>query len=629
MEQMPGRIRFSMAAGKAEEQQAEVGVIQQGWLRQKRRLYVLAEAIRGDPELCRRAVEVIKLTFSKGKLSVTSRLTNALQAAHRITQDENSGRRTETRAGLGVTCAVVQGEDVFIAQAGPSLAYLSDDKGLQKIVPHQQDGEDDQPLGLAEELHVQLRHSRPEGDYALLLTSSALGGLVSEEDLASLVSSEPAPRMHQFYTLVKGEGHFPALLVRPAGASATRFDELWGSFLALLSWRWQEFKSTRMRMLRPTLMLLLFSLGAAILVSAAWYSRDYVTRRSEARFTDLLERAQMMQQEALIAGDRDSTRQQLEEAKGLVDAALAMRRQDAKALALEQELLSGLAKVNAVFELSDIMMVADFNKLMGEAVELSQIIIQESEAYVLDKGTGKVYQVSLKNAIDQGSIAPEVLSCPSERGVSGILWMPSGGLRTQGQLIVFDAERNFWGHDNSDFRPLEVRGVGRWSSLETAAGWQGNLYVLDPTANQVWRYYPTENGYDSEMKGILDSCDLKEAVDSAIDGSVYVLLHSGAVLKFTLGRLEDFAQGGIDKPLSTPNAIFCTPDNVFIYVVDAGNQRIVAFRRDGQFQQQLVSEHFGRLQNIFVDENKGRIYVLSDNKLYIASLPELSRDRDL
>jgi hypothetical protein len=435
--------------------------------------------------------------------------------------------------------------------------------------------------------------------------------------------------MHQFYTLVKGEGHFPALLVRPAGAAVTRFDGLWGSLLSLLSWRWQEFKPTRMRMLRPTLMLLLLSLGAAILVGAAWYSRDYVTRRSEARFTDLLERAQMMQQEALIAGDRESTRQQLEEAKGLVDAALAMRRQDAKALALERGLLSDLAKVNAVFELSDLTMVADFTKLIGGAVELSKIIVHESEAYILDKGTGKVYQVSLESAIGQGLIAPEMLSCPSISGVSGILWMPAGGLRTQGQLIVFDGERNFWEHENNGFQPLKVRGVGRWSSLETAAGWQGNLYVLDSRANQVWRYYPTENGYDSEMKGILDSCDLGEAVDSAIDGSVYVLLHSGAILKFTLGRLEDFPQRGIDKPLSTPNAIFCTLDNVFIYVVDAGNQRIVAFRRDGKFQQQLVSEHFGRLQNIFVDENKGRIYVLSDNKLYIASLPEVSSDKDL
>lgn len=206
--------------------------------------------------------------------------------------------------------------------------------------------------------------------------------------------------------------------------------------------------------------------------------------------------------------------------------------------------------------------------------------------------------------------------------------MPAGGLRSQGQLILFDSERNFWSYDNNGFQSLKVRGAGRWSGLQTANGWQGNLYVLDPLANQVWRYYPTENGYDSEMKGILDSCDLKEAVDSAVDGSVYVLLRSGAVLKFTLGQLQDFGQGGIDKPLSTPNAIFCTPDNVLIYVVDAGNRRIVAFRRDGQFQYQLASENFGQLENIFVDENKGSIYILSDNKVYIASLPKLSGDKE-
>jgi len=630
MGNLPGRVQFKVIEDKAKEGDVGIGVLRQGWPRQRRRLYVLVESTTDDQEGCHRGVEIIKRTFSQEKLSVTASLTNALKAAHQAFLDENRQRAPEKRVGLGVTCAMVQGNDLFLAQAGSNLAYLFSNRGFQRILPNQREGEDNNPLGLAEDLHVRLSRFSLETDSALVIASSSLSGLLSEEDLVALMNSGQAGKAHELYLIKQLERWFPALLIRPARRASNLFSELLSPLLSSPSEHWREnIKPALLRMLRPTVLLLFLVLGSLAIVGSAWYIRGYVTRRSETRFADFLERAQMMRQEALIPEDRESTRQRLEEAKSLVDKALEIKKQDPSALALAEELVSDLAKVNAVFELSDVRLVADFTVLEDGQAELSKIIIRNSDAYVLDEGNGRIYRFPLEGALDPDLAVPEMLSCPSVSKLLGILWMPSGGLRSKGQLIIFDNERNFWVYENNGFQPLKVRGAGRWTLLETATGWQGNLYVLDPPANQVWRYYPTENGYDSEMKGILDSCDLQEAVDSAIDGSVYVLLRSGAILKFTLGRLQDFTQGGIDKPLSTPGAIFCTPDNVFIYVVDAGNQRIVAFRRDGQFQHQLVSEHFGRLQNIFVDENKGVIYVLSDNKVYIASLPKLSGDNEL
>jgi sugar lactone lactonase YvrE len=150
----------------------------------------------------------------------------------------------------------------------------------------------------------------------------------------------------------------------------------------------------------------------------------------------------------------------------------------------------------------------------------------------------------------------------------------------------------------------------------------GNLYVLDPRDNQVWRYYPTASGYDSERKGILEPTTLKDSVALSIDGDVYLLETSGRIRKFSAGREVPFAQDGLDRPLLNATALHASRANKWIYVADAGNRRIVAFDKEGHYQRQFTVEAYGAPRALFVDEGNRVIYFADQTHVFAGTLPD-------
>jgi hypothetical protein len=68
----------------------------------------------------------------------------------------------------------------------------------------------------------------------------------------------------------------------------------------------------------------------------------------------------------------------------------------------------------------------------------------------------------------------------------------------------------------------------------------------------------------------------------------------------------------------------------YVYVADTGNARIIQFTKDGtfvrQFQAQSGESQLDDVRGLFVDETRGRVFVLSGNTLWLAELtpPEAS-----
>jgi hypothetical protein len=101
-----------------------------------------------------------------------------------------------------------------------------------------------------------------------------------------------------------------------------------------------------------------------------------------------------------------------------------------------------------------------------------------------------------------------------------------------------------------------------------------------------------------------------------------------AQLAATMVAEVEFSVTGLDAPLRSPTAIFTAPDDEiqYLYVADAGNQRIVQLEKDGRFLRQFKPSlgeavTFANLQDIFVDEIGGRLYILDNNNLYVGNMP--------
>ncbi len=157
----------------------------------------------------------------------------------------------------------------------------------------------------------------------------------------------------------------------------------------------------------------------------------------------------------------------------------------------------------------------------------------------------------------------------------------------------------------------------------------GKLYTLDPSTQQIMKYEPQNNGYPIAPTSYFGQPlpDLAKATDMAIDGNVYVTLADGRLLKFSEGKPEPFDIRNLGEPLQNPTIVAIdqnVPDSS-IYVFDAGLKRIVQFRPDGLFVRQFRADGsmFDGLQDILVDEQNNRLYVINQGVVYTVLLPPL------
>lgn len=271
---------------------------------------------------------------------------------------------------------------------------------------------------------------------------------------------------------------------------------------------------------------------------------------------------------------------------------------------------------------------------------LKAIVVQGIEMYILDAGTSRIYHHRIDDA-SEGLFPDDQTLLLVQKGqtvgdttidpIRDILWMPAGGNRQTSDLLIL-SEANLleynptWGLTTS-----ALAGQEQLANPVAVDSFFGNFYVLDAPGNRILRYLPTLDGYSAAPENYFppdQPVNLTQAIDMGIDGAIYVLFADGRISKFSSGRPTQFDLIGLDKRFKNPTSIFVAPDEVaqHLYVADTGNQRIVQLDKDGSFVRQFKTRvgeavTLSNLQDIYVDEIGGRMYILDSNNLYMATLP--------
>jgi len=168
----------------------------------KGQLYIVAEAdqdVARGRDACQLAGRTIrKLFYGDSSYSVTSALRKAISAANKALYEHNFSVSPAKRAVVGVTCAVIKGNDLYIAQILPAQAYVLSDGKLRAIptVPAWSQPETGlstfiKPGALGASLSVEPEFYRAllrPGD-ALLLCSSNLARLLGATALACVFAA--------------------------------------------------------------------------------------------------------------------------------------------------------------------------------------------------------------------------------------------------------------------------------------------------------------------------------------------------------------------------------------------------------------------------------------------------------
>ena len=186
-------------------------------------LYILVELSGAGTEhdtIAKQMLQVMRQTYYGHRGSVTAGLRQAVYQANELLLEENRNSLPGEQRSAGVSCAVLRGDDLFIAQAGPALIYLLH-QGQESRFPDRSPWLDGFPpeevdavaLGERHELNVDLYHSQTSPGDTLLFGSSGLARDIAPAAWPRILSVTPVNALLQDLRRQGGGFELSALVV--------------------------------------------------------------------------------------------------------------------------------------------------------------------------------------------------------------------------------------------------------------------------------------------------------------------------------------------------------------------------------------------------------------------------------
>lgn len=206
--------RFCVADGRVEEEGPWLGsLIRQRADDEADELYVLVEpATPNSTEFTSQLVDVIAQLYHRDALSLTGALTRSLRAAHEHLRDWNRKSLPEHRVGAGSSCLALRGSEAYVAQVGPSLAYVRTSSGeVRRLQAHDHDVE--HALGMVDEIDLRLTRLALEPGDLVLLASSDLDEIAPQDHVERILSRPADDVLPEFYLLCRDRPNFALVLL--------------------------------------------------------------------------------------------------------------------------------------------------------------------------------------------------------------------------------------------------------------------------------------------------------------------------------------------------------------------------------------------------------------------------------
>lgn len=206
--------------------------------RRKGNLYLLVEpsveGVRSGLVLRQVLTEVSQAYYDCPSPSITTCLNRAIQQANRSLLQRNLEVSAHEKLTVGITCAVVRGQELFLAQVLPGQAYLVHQGRLSAfpLSPSWSPETATLPtvtrllaLGWEEEVHPEFFHSALSPGDVLCLCTSNIGRFLSREEAEQLLLyQEPGDVVEQLYRRLHAQGftdaHALVVCLQPAAGRA-------------------------------------------------------------------------------------------------------------------------------------------------------------------------------------------------------------------------------------------------------------------------------------------------------------------------------------------------------------------------------------------------------------------------
>lgn len=395
----------------------------------------------------------------------------------------------------------------------------------------------------------------------------------------------------------------------------------------------------------PYVLIIVGALAATILLitGGVWYVQN---QQRAKLFDQYLTGVQVQYDAAQKTQVESEKRQYLRAAEEQLQQAAEFFPQNEQVLALRNKVSTAKAEVNHIQPLLrgfDLPLI----QFDGATRDPSRVYVNGLNVFVLDtqQGQGKLERYQLDKTtgdrLASGTQPEALIQTGTDVGGRRIgelaqsVWAPAAGNRTATGPLVLDRSNQLFSNVEG-LGPVNVTMANndKLGFVRDMEFYNGNLYFLDTNNSQVWRYRSSGDGYADAPEPYFTEgtkVNISSVIDSAIDGTVWLLHPNGTVLKYFNGGQEAFALDVIDPPIGNAVTMWVNeaegPDGR-LFLGDAATDRVLVFDKLGKLLSQLTPvDHAGSLKDmrsIYVDENTNFLYIVTDTAVYQTPLPQIA-----
>ncbi len=324
-------------------------------------------------------------------------------------------------------------------------------------------------------------------------------------------------------------------------------------------------------------------------------------------------------------GDEKKSRELLTQAQEEIKAIIDSKYMGSEISVLIEKIDAESEKLFLVKRLNDISPIASFTAI-DPTIKIEGLYKSKNKLFSFDKERNTVlsYSLDTKNATKiagayfEGNLVH--LTTPDNKDIALI------ATTNPNSIYSYNA-----GSDKVD-KKAQITGEA-WSEATGIGTFFNNIYLLVPKENQIYKYVALTNNYGSKTAYLKSNENLADAVDMAIDSSIYVLMKDGAVNQYLTGERTAFKLSALPTQMKSndpakitaeklldPIRIITTKDLGSIFIADRGAKRVVVYDKEGNYKAQYISDKFNDLKDIWVSKEDNKVYVLSGADVYEVGL---------
>ncbi|MBN9493269.1 hypothetical protein J0H33_07975 [bacterium] len=356
--------------------------------------------------------------------------------------------------------------------------------------------------------------------------------------------------------------------------------------------------------LPPTWLVILVGLGLLIGLVGVLTIPKLMNKQSSEHYTQLVSGAEQRLSAAQVEQNPAQKRTDLTEAQAMLIEAGGMSNAGPEVQTYLQQAKAAIATMDAVRAPAAISMIGSLDQFGPKPVSAVDLAVGATEAYILDGASNQVIAMALAGGKPSVVYVADAAKKHGNPIATAIL--DPGGTAAP-SLLIADAANALWSYSPESGLHQIAFSAPPGLHLTDIATHGSDLYVLDASQNTIYQFVPSDGGYSAAPTIALQTPDLAAARRLAVGDDVVTSDAGGTLHRFTGKVALSLSQAGIDAKLAGAASPVTLSDGD-IGILDAPNNRIVAFRRDGAFDYQYRSDQFQASTAFTISNGVGYVY---------------------